>query len=412
MRRAAIKANYTSAGDYFWQGQPMGTLQRLRTSFISLGLLMGLCFPLYAQFFVNWKEGMFVWFMLGCLIAGASIGVFNYVLVQRILISQLLAIAEVSSAIAQKDLRARCDASSKDVVGDIMRNVNQMADGLDTAFGEIRSIVDATSGAITDMHKTTSSNSRALSQQSQVSQRTLAALDALNQSAQSILRDTEQAAEAADRADGHSNTGTQFMLRSVDAMRLLTYEVSQAAAAMDELKEQSQQIGNVLDVIRGISEQTNLLALNAAIEAARAGEQGRGFAVVADEVRALASRTRDATGDIQKMIELLQSRAINAATVMLNGHTQTQDSLKLIEETQHALATIGNEVRAINQTNHTISTATSHQNRAIDEVSQNLHQLLDIARQANEFSEGSDRMCVSVGGRIEQLKNIVHAYRL
>lgn len=355
---------------------------------------------------------MFVWFMLGCLIAGASIGVFNYVLVQRILISQLLAIAEVSSAIAQKDLRARCDASSKDVVGDIMRNVNQMADGLDTAFGEIRSIVDATSGAITDMHKTTSSNSRALSQQSQVSQRTLAALDALNQSAQSILRDTEQAAEAADRADGHSNTGTQFMLRSVDAMRLLTYEVSQAAAAMDELKEQSQQIGNVLDVIRGISEQTNLLALNAAIEAARAGEQGRGFAVVADEVRALASRTRDATGDIQKMIELLQSRAINAATVMLNGHTQTQDSLKLIEETQHALATIGNEVRAINQTNHTISTATSHQNRAIDEVSQNLHQLLDIARQANEFSEGSDRMCVSVGGRIEQLKNIVHAYRL
>lgn len=390
----------------------MGTLQRLRTSFISLGLLMGLCFPLYAQFFVNWKEGMFVWFMLGCLIAGASIGVFNYVLVQRILISQLLAIAEVSSAIAQKDLRARCDASSKDVVGDIMRNVNQMADGLDTAFGEIRSIVDATSGAITDMHKTTSSNSRALSQQSQVSQRTLAALDALNQSAQSILRDTEQAAEAADRADGHSNTGTQFMLRSVDAMRLLTYEVSQAAAAMDELKEQSQQIGNVLDVIRGISEQTNLLALNAAIEAARAGEQGRGFAVVADEVRALASRTRDATGDIQKMIELLQSRAINAATVMLNGHTQTQDSLKLIEETQHALATIGNEVRAINQTNHTISTATSHQNRAIDEVSQNLHQLLDIARQANEFSEGSDRMCVSVGGRIEQLKNIVHAYRL
>lgn len=390
----------------------MGTLQRLRTSFISFGLVMGLCFPLYAQFFVDWKEGMFVWFMLGCLIAGASIGVINYLLVQRILITQLLAIADVSSAIAKKDLRARCDTSSQDVVGDIMRNVNQMADGLDIAFGEIRTIVDATSGAINEMHNTTSSNSRALSQQSQVSQRTLSALDALNQSAQSILRDTEQAAEAADRADGHSNTGTQFMLRSVDAMRLLTDEVSEAAAAMDELKEQSQQIGNVLDVIRGISEQTNLLALNAAIEAARAGEQGRGFAVVADEVRALASRTRDATGDIQKMIELLQSRAINAATVMLNGHTQTQDSLKLIEETQHALATIGNEVRAINQTNHTISTATSHQNNAINEVSQNLNQLLDIARQANQLSEGSDRMCVSVAGRIEQLKNIVHAYRL
>lgn len=390
----------------------MGILQRLRNSFIFLGLGMGLVFPVYAQFFVEWKDGMFGWFLLGCLVAGASIGAINYFLVQQILLRHIQRIAQVSSAIAQQDLRARCDASSPDVIGDIMRNVNHMAEQLALAFAQIRQIIDTSHAAIADMHQTTHQNAETLNQQNQVSQRTRGAIDALNQSALSIQRDTAQAAEAADRADTHSNTGTQFMLRSVQAMRLLTDEVSEAASAMDELKAQSQQIGNVLDVIRGISEQTNLLALNAAIEAARAGEQGRGFAVVADEVRALASRTQDATGDIQKMIEQLQNRAINAAQVMLNGRSQTEDSLKLIEETQHALATIGNEVRAINQTNHTISKATTHQNDAIGEVTHNLDQLLTIAQRATEFSQNTEQMCAQVAGQINELKNIVHQYRL
>jgi methyl-accepting chemotaxis protein len=390
----------------------MSILSRLRTSFISFGLMMGFVFPLYAQFFVEWKNGMFIWFMLGCLVAGAAIGIINYYLVQHFLLRHVQEIAKVSSAIAAQDLRLRCDTHSQDVIGDIMRNVNHMADQLGAAFADMQRILRETSTAISDMHKSTGTTEQTLRQQNQVATRTAEAIDALKQSAQSIQNDTQQAAEAADRADGHSGTGAKFMLRSVESMRVLTQEVSEAASAMDELKDQSQQIGNVLDVIRGISEQTNLLALNAAIEAARAGEQGRGFAVVADEVRALASRTQDATGDIQKMIELLQARAINAAQVMLSGHSQTQNSLTLIEETQSALQTIGTEVRAINQINHAISSSTQQQNAAIEEVTQNLDQLSDIARQSSDISQHSNQLCTQVAQQIQQLKNKVEVYRL
>lgn len=390
----------------------MSILNRLRTSFISFGLMMGFIFPLYAQFFVEWKNGMFIWFMLGCLVAGAAIGIINYYLVQHFLLRHVQEIAKVSSAIAGQDLRLRCDTRSQDVIGDIMRNVNHMADQLGAAFADMQRILRETATAIADMHKSTHNNEQTLQQQLQVAQRTAGAIDALKHSAQSIRQDTQEAAEAADRADAHSGTGANVMQRSVESMQALTQEVSEAASAMDELKDQSQQIGNVLDVIRGISEQTNLLALNAAIEAARAGEQGRGFAVVADEVRALASRTQDATGDIQKMIELLQARAVNAAEVMLSGHSQTQNSLTLIEETQHALQTIGTEVRAINQINHTIRQSTQQQNSTIDEVTQNLGQLSEIARQSSEISSHANKLCTAVTQQIQQLKNKVEVYRL
>lgn len=189
------------------------------------------------------------------------------------------------------------------------------------------------------------------------------------------------AAGAAQDADAQSKSGVKIVNHAIGSINSLADEIEKTAKVTQSLVENSETIGSVLDVIKGIAEQTNLLALNAAIEAARAGEQGRGFAVVADEVRTLASRTRDSTTEIQNIIEKLQSRANQAASVMQNSREKARDSVAQAEEAGSVLQEISTAIANIDCLNAQIATAAEEQTSVAEEMNRNIVSISDIAEE-------------------------------
>jgi methyl-accepting chemotaxis protein len=204
---------------------------------------------------------------------------------------------------------------------------------------------------------------------------------------QEVARNTAAAANAARQADSETQAGREVVNQAIDAIDHLAQEVVSAADVIHRLEAESGKIGTVLDVIRGIAEQTNLLALNAAIEAARAGEQGRGFAVVADEVRTLATRTQESTQEIQKMIERLQTGAKSAVQVMEQGRSKAQVSVQQAARAGTSLDTIATAVSAISDMNAQIASAAEEQGAVAEEINRNITNISQIANQTASGAE-------------------------
>lgn len=299
-------------------------LRRLLYAFLAFGIFMGLVFPLYARFFVDWKPGMQGWFVVGCIVAGVSIGLFNYWLVRRLLLSKMQEIAQVAEAVSRYDISCECTLQSQDLLGEITGSVNQMIHNLRQLLGQIQTGSDELSGAVSVMNDNGHKAHLRISQQQRSSLTAREALDALSGQMQEALEQCQQVMGAATEAEHQAQAGRSIIQDTLTGLSRLADEVELAGEAVHLLETQTEQIGQVLEVIGSIAEQTNLLALNAAIEAARAGESGRGFAVVADEVRQLASRTQVATGDIREQIVRLQAEARQAAQRMEAGRAQAR----------------------------------------------------------------------------------------
>jgi methyl-accepting chemotaxis protein len=199
---------------------------------------------------------------------------------------------------------------------------------------------------------------------------------------QEVAKNTGEAAHAAEVSDEKTKAGKALVVETRSTIHNLAGEVERSAEVIDQLKGDSEKINSIMDVISGIAEQTNLLALNAAIEAARAGEQGRGFAVVADEVRTLAQRTQDSTSEIRDMIEHLQSGIGDAVSVMARGRDQAGTAVSQADETGLALDSILESVATIHQMNIQIATAAEEQNAVAEEMNRNVVTI-------NELSEHS-----------------------
>ncbi|NHZ69797.1 MAG: methyl-accepting chemotaxis protein, partial [Thermotogales bacterium] len=229
---------------------------------------------------------------------------------------------------------------------------------------------------------------------------------------QEVARNAATAAGAARDANEEAGSGKRVVKETIQAINSLAGEVQSASDVINQLAADSEAIGGVLDVIRGIAEQTNLLALNAAIEAARAGEQGRGFAVVADEVRTLAQRTQTSTQEIQSMIEKVQSGARNAVNVMESGREQAAGSVSKAGEAGTSLETINSAVSAINDMNMQIASAAEEQSAVAEEINRNI---VNIGIVADETADGSNKIAnanedlVRLGG---QLQSIVSMFKV
>lgn len=207
------------------------------------------------------------------------------------------------------------------------------------------------------------------------------AMNEMSASVHEVARNTEQASEAAQTANADTALGQEVMQATIAVMRSVAIEVNRVAEAIEALKQDSEGINGVVEVISSIAEQTNLLALNAAIEAARAGEQGRGFAVVADEVRTLASRTQASTEEIRGMIERLQTAADNAVSVMMSGREQAQTGVEKAAEAEAALNAITQSVERINEMNTQIANATREQTLVTEEANRNITSINDAGAQ-------------------------------
>jgi methyl-accepting chemotaxis protein len=238
------------------------------------------------------------------------------------------------------------------------------------------------------------------------------AMHEMSATVQEVARNAEQASHAATDADSEARKGDKVVAQAIAQIERLAEEVGRSTGAMTALQQESQKIGSVMDVIKAVAEQTNLLALNAAIEAARAGEAGRGFAVVADEVRGLAQRTQKSTEEIEGLVAGLQNGTQQVASIMLSSRTLTDSSVELTRRAGDSLESITRTVSNIQSMNQQIAAAAEQQSAVAEEISRSIISVRDVSEQTASASDETARASVELARLGNQLQMMVSRFRV
>jgi methyl-accepting chemotaxis protein len=312
---------------------------------------------------------------------------------------------------AEGDLTARVDYHGAELKR-VIAAFHQMSDRLRDVMVEISGSSTHVATAAEELSAITTQSNAGIRQQQIETEQAATAMSEMSATAQEIARNAAQAADAAREADRAATQGGQVVLQTVETIRVLAGEMENTGLAINKLEADSAGIGVILDVIRGVADQTNLLALNAAIEAARAGEQGRGFAVVADEVRTLASRTQQSTLEIQKMIEGLQAGARTAVQAMTQGSSQMQRGVQQAEEAGAALEAIARSVTNITDMNTQIASAAEEQSSVVEEINRNIVAISQLSNQATSGSQQTAVASTELARLAAQLQGLVARFKV
>lgn len=318
----------------------IGILKRLQLGMMVFGIGMGLIFPLYAMFFVEFRPGMQIWFNLGCIIAGIAVGGFSYLLVKLILLGHLRKLAWACREVTAGRLDVQINLSSPDEIGEIITGFNMMTNTLQELFGElkvgVKNLVGVAGSLSAFSHELVATIGEQRGHVTNISAATNEATATIHEISENLSMTVGFSKEINDNA---SQTDDQIY-HSVQAMNKSSESMTKTVKLMEDLRIQSKEISSILSIIGEIAQQTNLLSLNATVEAARAGKHGKGFAVVAGEVKELAARTAKATQEIEGMLgsfkesvsQIIGGVKLNAdlnATLddMLSGSTKNIDGI-------------------------------------------------------------------------------------
>ncbi|MEH6472514.1 MAG: methyl-accepting chemotaxis protein [Halopseudomonas sp.] len=310
------------------------------------------------------------------------------------------------------DLTTRLDLQQKDELGQLGSSIDGFLDKLQQLISQVASTTAQVASAAEQQSAITAETTVTITEQHSAIDQVATAVNEMAATVQEVARSATDAASAAQSADSNAKQGQQVVSATISAIKDLASDVDNAARVIGDVETDSENIGGVLDVIKNIADQTNLLALNAAIEAARAGEQGRGFAVVADEVRTLASRTQSSTEEIQAMIEKLQGATRNAVKVMVTGQEKAQASVEKATEAGGALDAITTAVAQISDMNLHIASAAEEQNAVTEDINRNVTQISELSNQTSSNADQSSTASATLARLAAELQDEVGRFKV
>ena len=340
------------------------------------------------------------------------VGIIAAVIITRQITGPLRETLTVVERIASGDLSHNVIVTRRDELGVLQQGIARMGVTLRDLISGIRDGVTQIASAAEELSAVTEQTSAGVNSQKVETDQVATAMHEMTATVQEVARNAEEASQAAAAADGEARAGDKVVSEAIAQIERLASEVVRSTDAMTVLQQESDKIGSVMDVIKAVAEQTNLLALNAAIEAARAGEAGRGFAVVADEVRGLAQRTQKSTEEIEGLVAGLQNGTQQVAAVMNNSRSLTDSSVALTRKAGESLGNITRTVSNIQSMNQQIAAAAEQQSAVAEEISRSIINVRDVSEQTASASEETAASSVELARLGGQLQMMVSHFRV
>lgn len=350
--------------------------------------------------------------LLACSLLAALLVTGLGVYVARNIAVRLTRVTNAMGAIADGDLSTKIRIFANDEIGDLGNSINRMLDSMNGMMHAINSAAVQVASAASQLHATSEQMATGAEEVAAQTGSVATAGEEMAATSTEIASNCNMAAEEASKACSAANEGAGVVKQTISVMNLIAVRVRESAQTVESLGSRSDQIGDIISTIEDIADQTNLLALNAAIEAARAGEQGRGFAVVADEVRALAERTTRATREISEMIKAIQRETRGAVSSMHEGVVQVEQGTAEAERSGSALEGILDKINSLTMQINQIATAAEEQTATTSEISNNIQQITEVIHQTAQGTQESATAATQLTGLAEELQQLVGRFKI
>ncbi len=352
------------------------------------------------------------WSQIAFGVISLALGIIGTIFLTRHLTSRIASLAEAMGRVADGDLSTQITIHADDEIGDLGRSINRMLTSMSTLIASIRDTASQVGNAASMLNivseQIASSSEEVAAQAGTVA----TASEEMAATSSGIAQNCNSAAESSRQGNDLATEGASVVQETIAGMNRITDRVRETAATLEKLGSRSDQIGEIVGTIEDIADQTNLLALNAAIEAARAGEQGRGFAVVADEVRALAERTTKATKEIAQMIKAIQNETKGAVASMEDGVNEVERGTSDAAKSGTALGKILNQINAVSMEINQIATAAEQQTATTTEITNNIQQITEVVQMSASCSQDAASAAKELLTNAEELQRLVGQFTL